>query len=108
MINLDDKNLMMIEPKDPNLKRVEDELTRASRKLVWEIQPSEHSFRGFHMCVCGARSNNRDHYIKFENIIFETNSLLVHYVEYHRSEIPETEMKKLISVLKYYGLGGNL
>src|SRR5262249_12137458 len=39
----------------------------------------------FHECVCGARSTNRDYRLPNGEV---TNSLCVHYVAHHRSEVP--------------------
>lgn len=65
-----------------------DALTRKATALyrhkVWTSETRR--FRGWHTCICGAQSDNRLH--KLRDVSGpETNSLLVHYVAYHRDEI---------------------
>jgi hypothetical protein len=41
--------------------------------------------RGRHECICGALSSSHDHYLPNGDL---TNSLCVHYLAHHRSEVP--------------------
>lgn len=50
------------------------------------------SYLGVHTCKCGARSRSYD--FLFPNNMY-TNSLCLHYLEWHRHEIPEEEFHKL-------------
>jgi len=47
---------------------------------------------GLHECVCGAMSSSCDYMLNGKIV---TNYLCVHYLAYHRSEVPEEELEKL-------------
>lgn len=47
---------------------------------------------GLHECRCGKYSGNSDYELEGGKI---TNTLCVHYMAYHRNEVPEKEMKKV-------------
>jgi len=49
-------------------------------------------YRGFFTCSCGLKGGSYD-LILPGNI--KTNKLAIHYVEYHRSEIPLKEIEKI-------------
>lgn len=51
-------------------------------------------YRGFHRCVCGATSDNKNW--RYNDL--QTNSLAVHYVAFHRDEISESEIEKIKSI----------
>lgn len=52
--------------------------------------------RHTHKCVCGARSDNRDHYVRMiDGKRLKTNSLAIHYLAFHRAEVPAAEIAKL-------------
>lgn len=92
---IDPDGLMMIEPEHPrSLNPVDDELSKLARaawaEAVGEPDPGKW-WRGTHGCVCGKSSDNRDYYVRG----LKTNSLLVHYVEYHREDVPQAELRKL-------------
>ena len=94
MIILDDVHLLMIEPQEPPHAPVDDVLTRDMQQLLDEVQniQTDTRFRGWHTCVCGERSDNREW--KLKNGII-TNSLAVHYLRFHRPEVPVEEINKL-------------
>jgi hypothetical protein len=93
MIDLSDKFLLMIQPESfLRRDRVEDAITAMARKVWSQCTPAEEGYRGIHVCRCGQRSDNRDHFTPMGRT---TNSLMVHYVEYHRDEVPESELAKL-------------
>jgi len=96
MIIKEDTHLMFIEPKDPIEEPINDEVTKQTINLMEKCEPSEYSYRGFHLCSCGERSGTRDLFTPKGR---KTNSLLVHYVKYHRNEIPPNEVKKLLEEL---------
>jgi hypothetical protein len=50
------------------------------------------SFMGVQTCVCGAQSEPFDYELECGYI---TNSLCVHYLAWHRSEVPENELIKV-------------
>ena len=97
MINTGNKYLMMIEPESqPN--PTHDSLTELAESIWAECIPSENAYRGFHVCSCGERSDNKDWYTPKGRL---TNSLLIHYVRDHRSDIPLLEIKKLADEVEY-------
>jgi hypothetical protein len=98
MINNACNCLMMIEPENEATLSIEDELTDKAKEL-WEVRtgggnsPEELKlrFRGCRTCICGETSDNIDW--KINGVT--TNSLLIHYIQCHREEIPESEIVKL-------------
>lgn len=99
MICLDNEHLMMIEPtQQPVL--VQDVWTRRARGLMFRLKEGT-GWRGVHDCVCGASSQC------FELITPQgriTNSLLAHYVECHRAEVPHDELVKLYAEFMNWAL----
>jgi hypothetical protein len=84
--------IMMIEPQtDASPLPVIDELTRKMAGAWRNRKDSEHAYRGYHTCRCGATSDSHDHYI---NGVL-TNSLCVHYLAHHRDGVPESELAKV-------------
>jgi hypothetical protein len=89
----DNEHLLFIEPTQPASKIfVVDELTEKMKFAFAQARPSSYAFRGWHTCVCGATSDNRDYFLPNGQ---KTNYLAVHYLEYHRDEIPESELEKV-------------
>ena len=74
-----------------------DELTRKMTAAWRQRRDSEEGYRGFHGCVCGAVSDNKDHWVGNGLL---TNSLCVHYLAFHRDDIPREELDK-VRVLAY-------
>lgn len=81
----------MIEPKGSRERAVNDHYTSLARKAQKEAR-SRGLFKGVHTCVCGMRSDNKDWHVRG----LVTNSLLLHYVRDHRSEVPASELAKLL------------
>src|SRR5262245_32436815 len=84
--------LLFIEPPQPSSTfPLIDPLTRklcaALRKATWKG-----GYRGRHECICGALSSTTDHYLP--NGVL-TNSLCVHYLAHHRSEVPPGELLRV-------------
>lgn len=50
------------------------------------------SFRGFHTCSCGAVSGSQDYLLANGYI---TNDLAIHYLAYHREEVPEFILEEI-------------
>ncbi len=123
MVNLDDRHLLFIEPTEVASKApVFDEYTeRMQRALDKAIKGK--TYRGVHTCRCSRKSTNYDLFVSCESGIvlfkeldnhtgwrrvfddstrpnkkqnFKTNSLAVHYLAYHRNEVPETELAKVL------------
>lgn len=86
--------LLMIEPLNKGSENpiIDDYTCLATYALRLQIMGQ--AYRGFHVCKCGAHSDNRDR--TYNGI--ETNSLIVHYVAMHRDEVPQAELDKLLQV----------
>lgn len=84
--------LMMIEPIGPKSPTpVIDILTRKMTAALRVSRSGEETL-GTHTCTCGAKSDNRNHW--FGSMI--TNVLAVHYLAYHREEVPPHETEKVL------------
>lgn len=92
MIDLSDKYLLMIEPKDQfKEEAVDDELTAKMERLFNKAKPVM-VWKGCHTAADRMKSDNCDYILPSGHI---TNSLCVHYMRYHRSEVPRSELTKL-------------
>lgn len=96
--------IMMVEP----TRRASDVplIDEATRKMTAAWRAAKHSdygYRGFHVCTCGATSDNKDHWVG-ENSVGEedkgknTNSLAIHYLAYHRQDVPVDELEKVLNL----------
>lgn len=86
--------MLFIEPQNKDLPEYPtyDELTtKVSRALNKSAQNGVY-YKGVHFCKCGASSTNYDLILPNGQI---TNSLALHYMAYHRDEVPEYELKKV-------------
>src|SRR5581483_12207675 len=72
-----------------------DELTCKMAAAFAASIPSEMAYRGVHICTCGALSDNREHCLADGT---ETNSLCVHYLAYHRSEVPQFQLDRVAAL----------
>jgi hypothetical protein len=54
---------------------------------------------GWHTTACGMESESQDFLLENGMI---TNSLCVFYLQYYRSSIPKSEMKKVYQLIAYY------
>lgn len=94
MHNVSCEYLLQIEPKNLRTKvPVDDELTKKMENLLAQATEGIH-YRGFHLCCCGELSGSCD--LLVSNYI--TNSLAVHYLRWHRGEVPESEIQKLRNI----------
>ena len=85
--------LMMLSPGTISIVApVEDRFTELAEKAFAEADPGTKRWRGYHRCVCGKTSDNKDWSVRG----METNSLLVHYVRDHRDAVPQSELDKLL------------
>jgi len=98
MINLDADHLLFIEPTGaPSATPTIDHTTR---KLVgaWRARrASDYAYGGFHECTgegCRAVSDDSDYWI--DGLM--TNSLALHYLAFHRSEVPQSELAKIAAL----------
>ena len=94
MHNVSCEYLLQIEPKNPRAKfPVDDVLTTKMEVLLIQAEKGT-QWRGWHTCCCGKQSGSCD--LLVSNYI--TNSLAVHYLRWHRGEVPESEIQKLRNI----------
>lgn len=96
-INTSQFAILMIEPNSPkSIEPVIDSLTRKMTAAWQSRRDSNFAYRGRHTCKCGATSDNRDHWVTTEDgRELLTNSLAIHYLAYHRSDVPQSELDKV-------------
>lgn len=84
--------LLFIEPRrGRSSEPVKDEITAKVQAALKQAKQGE-SYYGWHTCVCGKRSDSSDWRLPSGHI---TNALAVHYVAWHREEVPESELEKI-------------
>ena len=72
-----------------------DELTRKMTAAFRASESDGACWRGFHVCACGVNSTNHDFILPGGQ---QTNSLCVHYLAFHRDEVPEAELAKVAAL----------
>ena len=72
-----------------------DELTRKMAAAYRASISDGACWRGFHVCRCGVNSSNCDYVLPSGQ---QTNSLCVHYLAFHRDEVPEAELAKVAAL----------
>jgi hypothetical protein len=72
-----------------------DALTRKMAAAFRLGVESLYSTKGFHLCRCGAASSNCDYQLPNGEW---TNSLCVHYLAHHRSEVPQAQLDKVAAL----------
>lgn len=88
------EGLLYLNPLKPKSDEpVIDKITRRMASAFSNALPTRPVWRGWHTCVCGARSSNRDYELVDGT---ETNSLCVHYLAYHRDEVPPGELARVM------------
>ena len=93
MIKTDDNHILFVEPKQAAVKEpVQDELTVKMSEAMARARRSDYFYFGYHECICGAKSDTQDWFLESGQ---KTNSLAVHYLQYHRCEVPEIELNKI-------------
>ena len=90
---IDPDGLLMIKPQGPKSGPVADRYTWLAVCALLECQAPEPGrwLRGWHTCTCGAHSDN----IPWAVRGIKTNSFLLHYVAWHREDVPQSELDKL-------------
>lgn len=68
-----------------------DDLTR-KMTAAYRRSTKGPTFRGWHTCACGVHSDNSEHKLPSG---LETNSLCIHYLAFHRDEVPAAELEKV-------------
>lgn len=96
--------LLYVRPERWNIPEhpIIDDLTMRVAAILKHATPGgrEHSYHGSHMCVCGAVSKSFDYLISWPPLQgMLTNSLCVHYVAFHRDEVPEIEIERVRAVV---------
>src|ERR1044071_1217212 len=98
MIDLDTNHLLFIEPAGaPSAMPTVDEITRKFAGAWRGRKTSDYAYGGYHECTgegCDARSDPFDHWVD----LLETNSLALHYLAFHRSEVPAGELAKIAAL----------
>ena len=98
MIKNDSSSILFIEPKQPATPPLVDDVTRKMTAAWRARDTSGIGYRGVHDCTgarCLAMSDNRDHYVGPQHL--ETNSLCIHYVACHRSEVPREMLAAILN-----------
>lgn len=82
--------LLHIEPKNmPTEAPVIDELTMRMVVALRKATRPNYVYCGFHTCICGAHSGAWDAILPNG---WMTNTLCVHYLAYHRAEVPASDL----------------
>lgn len=86
--------LLYVEPtaktsKEPTIDSLTKKMTAAFRVADSDMP---FGFGGVHVCACGAKSEAKDFVLPNGLII---NSLCVHYLAFHRDEIPHDQLLKV-------------
>jgi hypothetical protein len=92
---ISNNGLLYIEPTQPaSSGPVLDHLTRKVTAAFRKAgrPPGNWEWYGPHECVCGATSTSRDYRLPNGEL---TNSLCVHYVAHHRSEVPPDQLARI-------------
>lgn len=93
---IDSEELLMIEPSgEVSEEPVIDELVRKMTAAWRAREVSDYRYKGFHICACGAWSDNFDHFVSVRGELLTTNSLCIHYLAFHRADVPDEEIDKV-------------
>lgn len=85
--------VLMIEPvEEASVEPTVNYWTYKTAMVYLATKPSDYCHRGTHQCVCGVRSDDRDHIFPDGRV---TNSLAAHYVAWHEGEVPVEEFSKI-------------
>jgi hypothetical protein len=91
-----DTHVLYIKPgRSTSAEPVIDELTRKMAAAYRAAESSGVLWRGFHVCACGVNSSNTDYVLPGGQ---QTNSLCVHYLAFHRDEVPAGELAKVAAL----------
>lgn len=96
MITGSDDSVLYIKPSakvtaEPDI----DKLTRKMAAAFRAARETGVHWRGYHLCRCGAASTNTDYALPGGGY---TNSLCVHYLAFHRDEVPPAELAKVAAL----------
>ena len=93
------RQLLYINPKLKKDTCINDQISSMMQKLL-DNAVITNRWRGWHTCICGECSSSCDYNIQGTDI--EINNLCVHYLIYHRSEIPEEDWKIVMELYNKY------
>jgi hypothetical protein len=86
------EGVLYIEPQGlPSLEPLIDDLT-VRMAAAFHKASVVRSYRGFHVCSCGVTSTASEYLLASGE---ETNSLCVHYLAWHRDEVPDFQLDKV-------------
>lgn len=90
----------MIEPANPpSATALRDTITEMFRPIFDAALANRpdwmNCYKGFHECSCGAMSETFDVRLPSGQL---TNSLAMHYLEFHRDEVPDCEIEKILTL----------
>ena len=90
-----DHGYLYIEPQEaPSPEPIIDTLTKKMAAAFLKATPGP-GYRGVHRCSCGICSSNCDYALPNGE---QTNSLSVHYLAYHRQEVPKAQLEKVAAL----------
>src|SRR5262245_43518170 len=82
--------MLYIEPVNPcSDDPIIDDLTMKMTAAYRLSEPTRYMFQGFHSRSCGAWSDSKDHFLPDGT---KTNSLCIHYLAYHRQDVPKVDL----------------
>lgn len=85
--------LLFVEPRNvASSIPVLDAITRKMCAAFRKARHSDYAYGGFHECYCGAVSSCCDYHLPSGHL---TNSLCIHYLAHHRSEVDDREIASL-------------
>jgi hypothetical protein len=89
------QGILYIEPSNnTSTEPLIDELTRKMTAAFRRGVPGVR-YKGFHICKCGVRSDNTDYTLANGQ---QTHLLCIHYLAYHRDEIPFFQLEKVAAL----------
>ena len=105
MIINEPKSLLFIEPEnaateEPVIDSYTKKMTAAYRSTVKGFlvdgEIIDAATGGVHHCICQSTSDDVNHVLPDKSA--ETNSLCIHYLAFHRGDVPEEELRKVASL----------
>lgn len=98
MVKFDNKHLLFIEPKNKFKEQdILDEIT-IYFESKFNLKESRNDFtKGWHTCSCKEHSTNVTYNISLGGKSYITNSLALHYLKNHRSEVPIDTLNLIIN-----------
>ena len=89
---ISEQGILYIEPSArTSAEPVIDDLTR-KMAAAYRLGTPGPGYRGVHTCACGVMSSNCDYTLPGGD---QTNSLCVHYLAFHRDEVPASQLEKV-------------